>query len=63
MNEQDTANFQRLLDRLAGYFEADAGTVRSGDPLRTERTLPTSQLTATADQAAATAAYSVLPAP
>ncbi|GAA1157565.1 hypothetical protein F4556_000213 [Kitasatospora gansuensis] len=63
MNEQDTANFQRLLDRLAGYFEADHATVRSGDPLRTEQALPERQLTATADQAAATAAYSALPAP
>jgi hypothetical protein len=62
VNEQDTANFQRLLDRLAGYFEADAATVRSGESLRTEQPVAVGQLPATADRAAAVA-YSVLPAP
>ncbi|MFI5532048.1 hypothetical protein ACIA8O_26295 [Kitasatospora sp. NPDC051853] len=57
MNEQDTANFQRLLDRLSQHFGPDQ------EPVRADRVPRQGQLTETADQAAATAAYSVLPAP
>lgn len=64
VNDQDTANFHRLLDGLATYFEPEQQrTARSAEALRAEQAVSVGQLTATADQAAATAAYSELPAP